>query len=306
MYNLYFKNKQNKTVTAVEKPFQTEEEFEKYLMETKELFSDIFILKRQVNAGRDIPDMIGVDRDNNIVIIENKNVLVTEDILPQVLRYAIWAETNPDSIKSMWLEAENRPDDIEIEWNNVDIRIIVLAPAIKPSVSRLLKNINYTIELIEVKKFLVGDEECILLNKIEEEPEIKTHTVRGMGVYDKEFYKEHRNSDSVDTFFKVADEVEALVKRKGWALQRKFNKHYFGFKSGFPNVFGFHWVSSRSLEFFFKMPATKFEQIRKLSSHEMEYDERWKQATIRYDDKTTVASLEPVFEATYNMFMENK
>ena len=115
MYNIYFKNKQNKTTTAIEEPFKTEEEFEKYLMETKELFSDIFILKRQVNTGRDIPDMIGVDRDNNIVIIENKNVLVTEDILPQVLRYAIWAETNPDSIKAMWLEAENRPDDIEID-----------------------------------------------------------------------------------------------------------------------------------------------------------------------------------------------
>src|SRR3989344_6488660 len=224
MYNLYFKNKLGKIVTAIEKPFQTESEFEKYLMDTKELFSDIFILKRQVNVGRDIPDMIGVDRDNNIVIIENKNVVVTEDILPQVLRYAIWAETNPDSIKAMWLEAENRPDDIEIDWNNVDIRIIVLAPAIKPSVARLLKNINYTIELIEVKKFLVGDEECILLNKLEEEPEIKARPARGMGNYDKEFYKEYRNRDSVDIFLKVADEIEALIKRKGWNLQRKFNK----------------------------------------------------------------------------------
>ena len=35
-------------------------------------------LKRQVHVGKDIPDMIGVDRDNNIVIIENKNVAVTE------------------------------------------------------------------------------------------------------------------------------------------------------------------------------------------------------------------------------------
>ena len=153
---------------------------------------------------------------------------------------------------------------------------------------------------------MVGDEECILLNKLEEEPEIKARPARGMGNYDKEFYKEYRNSDSVDIFLKVADEIEALIKRKGWNLQRKFNKHYVGFKSGFPNVFGFHWVGSKSLEFFFKMPATKFQQIKKLSPHEMEYDERWKQGTIRYTDKTTLASLEAVFEATYDLFMENK
>ncbi|MEK6953087.1 MAG: hypothetical protein AABX29_08810 [Nanoarchaeota archaeon] len=101
MYNIFYKNRQSKIITAVEKPFPTEEELEKYLMNTKEIFSDIFILKRQVNVGKDIPDIIGVDRDNNIVIIENKNVVVTEDILPQILRYAIWAETNPDSIRAM-------------------------------------------------------------------------------------------------------------------------------------------------------------------------------------------------------------
>lgn len=101
MYNLFLKNKQNKLIPAVKKPFQTEAELEKYLMNTREIFSDIFILKRQVNTGKDIPDIIGIDRDNNIVIIENKNVAVTEDILPQILRYAIWAETNPDSIKAM-------------------------------------------------------------------------------------------------------------------------------------------------------------------------------------------------------------
>jgi hypothetical protein len=304
MYSIYFKNQRKKLITAIEKPFQTETEFEEYLMKTKEIFSDIFILKRQVNSGKDIPDMIGVDRDNNIVIIENKNVVINEEILPQIMRYAVWAETNPDSIRAMWLEAENRAEDIEIEWDNVDIRVLVLAPSIKLSVPRLLKKINYNVELIEVKRFLVAKDECILLNKLEEESEPKPRTAHGLEVYDREFYKQYRNSKSVDVFFRVVGEVEGLVKKKGWNLQRKFNKYYAGFKTGFPNVFGVHWVGSKSFEFFFKVPAAKYPRIKKLSPYPMEYDERWKQATVRYDEKVKVKRLEKVFAEIYRLFME--
>jgi RecB family endonuclease NucS len=73
MYNLYIKKDKSKLVSAVERTFQSESEFEKYIMDKKDIFSDIFILKRQVNAGKDIIDMVGIDKDNNIVIIENKN-----------------------------------------------------------------------------------------------------------------------------------------------------------------------------------------------------------------------------------------
>lgn len=304
MYNVFYKNRQNKLIAAAEKPFQTEAEFETYLMNTKEIFSDIFILKRQVNVGKDIPDMIGVDRDNNIVIIENKNVVVTEDILSQILRYAIWAKTNPDSIKAMWLEAENRPEDIDIEWDNVEIRVIVLAPSIKLLIPRLLKMINCVVELIEVKRFSVGDDELLLLNRLEEESEIRMKSARGMEVYDKEFYKQYHNSKSVDVFFGVVDGVEAIVKRKGWTLEKKYNKHYMGFKTGFLNVFGIHWLSTRSFGFFFKVPRSQFQKVQEVSPYKLEYDERWKQATLKYDDKVEVKRLEPVFEKIYDFKME--
>jgi len=304
MYNLYLKNRKGKLIAAKEKPFQTEEEFEKYLLNTKELFLDIFFLKRQVNTGKDIPDVIGIDRDNNIVIIENKNTIVSEEILPQILRYAIWARTNPDSIKALWLEVKDRPEDIEVEWDNVDIRIIVLAPAIKLSVQRLLKTINENVELIEVKRFLIGNEEVILLNKLEEEPEKNTRTVRGMEVYDKVFYKKYKNNKSVDVFFRVVDEVDNLVKKKGWNLERKVNKNYAGFKMGFPNVFGIHWIGSKSFGFFFKVNIPLYKKIKKLSPYDMEYDERWKQATVRYNTNIDVKKLSKVFEVVYNAFVE--
>jgi hypothetical protein len=302
MYNLYTK-KHNKPVPATEKPFQTEEEFEKYLKETKDIFSDIFILKRQVNAGRDILDMVGVDRDNNIVIIENKNITVTEDILPQILWYAIWAETNPDSIKAMWLESEDRPEDIEIDWDSVEIRIIILAPTIKLTVPRLLRKINYNVELVEVKRFLTGDGEIILLNKLEEEPESQKRTVRGLETYDKDYQKLHRNKKSVDEFFGVVDDIGKIIKKNNWKLEKKLNKYYVGFKSGFPLVFGVYWLGSKSFGIFIKVQPNKVAEFKKICSYPFKYDKQWKQAYIKYD-KVDIHKLERAFGWAYKSIGE--
>jgi hypothetical protein len=50
MQKLFWKTKRGKTIAATEAPFKTEDEFERFILETKEIFSDIFILKRQVRA----------------------------------------------------------------------------------------------------------------------------------------------------------------------------------------------------------------------------------------------------------------
>ena len=122
MPNLFWKNNKNKTVNLVEQKFKSEEEFEKYIYNNKELLSDIFIINRQIRArgGREIPDIIGIDNDGNVIIIEMKNTIVDENILPQVLKYALWAQTNPDSIKLLWSECKDKPEDIDIDWDNLD------------------------------------------------------------------------------------------------------------------------------------------------------------------------------------------
>jgi len=40
----------------------------------------------------------------------------------------MWAETNPDSIKAIWLESKHKPEDIELDWDNLYVRAIVVAP----------------------------------------------------------------------------------------------------------------------------------------------------------------------------------
>jgi hypothetical protein len=116
MQNLYWKTT-GQTRTLIEKPFQTEAEMEKYIFDNQDLLGDVSVTYRQIRTGQKqgIPDMLGVDQDARVCLIELKNQPADEDILPQALGYAIWAETNPDSIKAIWLESKRKPENIEIQ-----------------------------------------------------------------------------------------------------------------------------------------------------------------------------------------------
>ena len=114
------------------------------------------------------------------------------------MRYAIWAETHQDTIRVWWQEAEDRPD---IDWERLEIRLIVLAPSIKPTVPRLVKKLGYAVDLIEIKKFVVGLDEIIVVNQLELPVEEGRASAKGMQVYDREFYKGSRNPGSVEAFF---------------------------------------------------------------------------------------------------------
>jgi hypothetical protein len=218
MQKLFWKTRRGNTIAATESSFKTEEEFERFILQTKEILSDVLILKRQVRAGRDIPDMVGVDQENCAVIIENKNVSVDEEILPQIMRYAIWAETHQDTIRVWWQEAEDPPD---IDWERLQIRLIVLAPSIKPTVPRLVKKLGYVVDLIEIKKFAVGSDEIIVVNQLESPIEEGRVNAKGMPVYDREFYKDRRNPTSVGAFFDLEGELERIVKHEGWTSRRR-------------------------------------------------------------------------------------
>ena len=55
MQKIFWKPKRGKTIAATEMPFKTEDEFERFILGTQEILSGIFILKRQVRTGKDIP-----------------------------------------------------------------------------------------------------------------------------------------------------------------------------------------------------------------------------------------------------------
>ena len=298
MANLFWKTKVG-VKSLLAKPFKTEEEFEKLIFATPEILEDIFLIKRQVRGGNksSIPDIVGIDNDGNICIVEMKNVTVDASIIPQVLQYAFWAETNPDSIKTLWLECENKPDDLTISWDNFQVRIIVIAPNILRSTLDIVNKINYPVDLIEVKRWVEEDNQLLLVNKLEEEIRHRPKPVTGLQVYDAEFYKKQYNKKRAVEFLKYVDAVEKLIREKGWTLETKYNKHYCGFKAGFFNAFGIKWIGSKTFAFFFKLGENEATQV---PIPMTKYESQWKEAIYYIEPgKTKTRDFLPLFEMAY-------
>jgi len=301
MANLLWKTTSG-TKSLLSTPFKTEAEFEEMIFKTPEILDDIFLLKRQIKGGNKsgIPDIVGIDNDGNMCIVEMKNVTVDASIVPQVLQYAIWAETNPDSIKSLWLECDQKPDELSISWDSLEVRIIVIAPSILRSVLDVVNKINYQVDLIEVKRWIEGDEQLFLVNKLELENPMKVKPVTGLEVYDEKFYERQYSKESAEEFMRYIKEIEDIIKDKGWLLDTKLNKHYCGFKAGFFNVFGIKWIGSKTLAFFFKVGKKAAESM----PFEMaRYENQWKQALYYIEPgKTKAEDFLPLFEAAYKKF----
>lgn len=272
------------------------------LFNTRGILQDINIISRQIKArtvsGVKIPDMIGVDAEGNVVIIENKNVTVDEKIIAQVLEYAIWAETNPDSLKNIWLEAA--PEGVEPDWDNLQIRIIVVAPEIKKHLVRFVGKIGYQTDLFELKRYVIDNNEFLLVNQLEPERLVSktVHTTQEWGF---DYYRTEHNRESVKQMEKVVALVDSFVKKNGWELEKKFNKHYVGYKYGFPNVMGVNWLGSRSFGLYFKLPDEPKSVPKNIKGLEYrQYSDRWKQ--LEY--KVTAANfdinkIKPLVEAAY-------
>lgn len=300
MANLFWKTEQDTLTTLAPNEFKTEELLESYLHKNPQLLGDIVIISRQVKTGnhRDIPDLIGIDTDNNVVIIELKKGAATEDVIAQVLRYAIWAETNPDSIKNLWHECTNKPDR-QIDWDSIEVKIMIVAEEIPASVLRLVNRITYTVELFEITRFISGKNEFVLVNQRVPENFSKKIT-KPQGIYDEAYYRSNFNPASAEIFLDIVDKVERLCKNKGWDLERKHNKSYIAFKLGFPQVCGVNWIGSKSFCIYFKIPKAIAEGIHIDGIEPLRYEDEWNQVLYKIETKDyPLEKLMPLFEAAY-------
>ncbi|HOD52347.1 MAG TPA: hypothetical protein PLJ71_22010 [Candidatus Hydrogenedentes bacterium] len=283
MLNLYWKTSKGKTANLVDTPFQSEADFEKYVYENQELLEDIFIFKRQIRSGSHdgIPDMLGVDQDGKVCLIELKNAQVTEDVLPQVLQYAIWGETNPDSIRALWLEVPDRPEDITINWEALEIRVIVIGPSFRSNVLRMSYKIGYDLELLEVRRFVYEGEEFIIVEELEEETQPRNVVTRALQHYDRAFYEREHGKQATAELFGMVKQIEEIVKRKGWQLQQKINKYYVGFKYGNKNPISVHWGGTHAWRVAIKIPEKTAKTFKAKNWEFQRYDKSFNQAILK-------------------------
>jgi len=303
MQNLYWKKSDNTTSNLVSTPFESEEKLETYLFKHQDLLQDIFIFHRQIRTGhkQGIPDMLGVDQDGKVCLVELKNVPVAESILPQILQYAIWAETNPDSIRALWLEAKDRPEEIEVNWENMELRIIVVGPEYHSNVLRMTRRINYAIELHVLKRFVYEKDELILMDLLEEQAAPKIGITTAMGVYDAQFYEENHGKEPTANFMKTVQDIEALVAKNGQILEKKFNKRYIAFRYGTSNAFTVHWDGTKAWSVMFRVPEAFAAKFSSPHWNYLRYDAGWKVAIFRPVDPKApkVSEIEPLISKAY-------
>jgi hypothetical protein len=302
MLNLYWKS-DGQTRSLIEKSFGSETAFEEYIFENQDILGDVYVIHRQIRTGskEGIPDMLGVDQDARICIIELKNHEASEDILPQALGYAIWAETNPDSIKAIWLESEQKPEDVEIDWDSLDIRVILIAPSFKNTVPRMAGKIGYPIDLMEVRRYCFEQEEFLVVEVLAEEKVPKASTTKTMGEWDWEYYESEHGKEATAQFRKAVEAIESFVLSQGWNLPYNLNKYYTGFKLGNRVVFNVHWGGTYAWNLRLKLPEGVAEGFEGKHWEFQRYSSNFKEAILRplNPDSPKVGELESLLIQAY-------
>ena len=300
MQNLYWKTG-DFTRTLIEKPFRSEAELEKYIFANQELLGDIFVIYRQIRTGQrqGIPDMLGVDQDARVCIIELKNQMADEDILPQALGYAIWAETNPDSIKAIWLESKLKPEDIDIDWDNLDIRVVLVAPAFKGTVPRMARKIGYPITLIQVRRYTFDDDEFLLVEEIEDKGQPKVVTTKGITNWDWDYYESEHGKEATVQFKRAVESIANIVRKHGWNLPYNLNKYYTGFKFGNRVVFHVAWSGTYAWRVKVKLAKETLEDFHPTQWELQSYDETFHEAVLK-----PLRPNEPDFEEIEGLFVK--
>lgn len=303
MLNLYWKS-DGQTRSLVEQPFKSEADLEKYIFDNQELLGgDISIVYRQIKTGskQGIPDMLGVDQDDRICIIELKNVVATEDVLPQVLSYAIWAETNPDSIKAIWLESKTKPEEAQIDWDSLDIRVILIAPAFNDAVQRMAGKIGYQVDMVQVRRYGFEKEEFVLVDVTKPKIIVKGSTTKPAGIWDWVFYESEHGKEATGQFQQAVEAVSALVKKQGWDIQPNLNKYYTGFKLGNKVIFSVAWGGTYAWKLRFKLTEDDAKGFKGEHWEFQNYDSTFKEATFRplHPNSPDVKELEPLFIQAY-------
>jgi hypothetical protein len=225
---------------------------QEFMTNNLQVLGNMIVLDQFYNTKEaGIMDMIGLDVDEKRVsIMELKNVVVDERVIPQVLRYVLWARENPEYFRNKIVQRKDKElkDIVRDEDDvNYDPRIVLIAPSFSSQLLKQSQLLDVDISFVEISRYKSGNDLFVTVDyKKVEEIGTRLPTTRQSWSWEK--YK--ADLEINDTIISIGQNLErqldTLILEKGWDLRKSFGKGFVAYKSGWRNVFLIqpgYWIS---------------------------------------------------------------
>ncbi len=252
--------------------------------DTETLGEKFLIIQKEFHGFDDTNerlDLLALDKNGNLVVIENKLDDSGKDVTWQIIKYASYVSTftrdeiiriyqdyldkngeseSAEELLKEFYEIEDI-DDLILNEGNTSQRLILVAGNFRKEItSSVLWLMNYglNIQCIKATPFRSGDE--VLLNmeqiipvkdveefiiKIAEKDKIveKTKRIRKVSVYPIEHHLEGKSKKIIYLF----NEIDSYILSKDNDLKRMIRKVYVGYKKNGKNIFSIDFPNLNSL-----------------------------------------------------------
>jgi hypothetical protein len=268
----------------------------------------VTIFAEQVDTGLGRMDLLAMDQSleqEKLLLIELKNKPADINVLLQVLRYASWVSTSPDSIKLLLGKAK-----LDAEKADLKPRIVIVAPDIEDELVELSQYIAaFEFSFLQVRRFRLGSEFLVVVESKAVTPEKKT----AVGVQEEWDWERYERDLKIpkarlDLAKWLVSEIQSVFAEKGWSLEFRFRKGYTPFQMpGGWNVIGTENRWAKGWCIWFKLPAPPEELALAVPS--------WAEQTYWSKDYHTIymnvsrrdidfRELDPFFERAYRYVAE--
>jgi len=220
------------------------------------LGEQVRIFAEQIDTGFGRMDLLAMDQSlehGKLLLIELKNKPADINVLLQVLRYASWVSTSPDSIKLLLEKSK-----LDTEKADLKPRIVIIAPDIEDELVELSQYIKaFEFSFLQVRRFRLGSEFLVVV----ESKVVSAGEGTPVGVQEEWDWERYEHNlkiprSRLDLAKWLVSRIQDFCADKGWPLELRFRKGYTPFQmAGGWNVIGTESRWAKGWSIWFKLPA---------------------------------------------------